>query len=274
MLDKPAIFGLLFLVFHTHVFCASPEKTFVLLVRGEFEERFENNEILAFNTLSSLGIPESQIYVVSPFFSFPGRSDYNSDGTKDVDYPLSFENVERAIGEIGRIIPSDGQFLIYLNSHGSRSGFFGLSGNDSYIILNTGTRNIPFPEYIYGEDLDRLVSQYISPTIEVVLIVQACKSGGFKNTFLKPNRLVITAAAINNSSHGGYIDGKEWSRFSYSFFTAIGEWMRNDSEIYETAKMRGNAIPPSTLEEITLGYQDTPEIHFGSENMKQTRLGE
>ena len=274
MLKRVVVFIILFFIFHGTGFCASPEKTFALIVRGEFEERFENDEILAFNTLLSLGIPQSHIYVVSPFFISKKRSDYNNDGVKDVNYPVSLENVEKAIQEIGKNIPPDGQFLIYLCSHGSRSGFLGLSGKDSYIVLNTGTRLNQFPEYLYGEDLDKFVSHNISSEVEVVLIVQACRSGGFSNTFLKPNRIVITAAAINNSSHGCYIDNKQWSRFSYSFFKALQENLRNFLEMYETAKTNGNNIPPSTLEEITFGYQDTPEIHFGSENMKHSTLGD
>ncbi len=100
------------------------------------------------------------------------------------------------------------------------------------------------------------------------------EGGGFTNTFLKLNRIVIAATAINNSSYGCYIDGKEWSRFSYSFFTAIQEGVRNYLEVFEIAKTRGKEIPPSTFEELIRGYEDTPEIHFGSENMRNLRLGE
>ena len=264
----------LFLLICVHGFCASPEKTCALLVRGEFEERFENNEILAFNTLSSLGISQSQIYVLSPFFSSQRKSDYNGDGVKDVDYALLLESVGRAIEEIGSNIPSDGQLLIYLNSHGSRSGLLGLWGDDSYVVLNTGTKNVAFPEYLYGRDLDALISQYIPNSVEVILIVQACQGGGFTNTFLKPNRLVIAATAVNNSSYGCYIDDKEWSRFSYSFFTAIQEGLRNYLEIFEIAKTRGKEIPPSTFEELIRNHEDTPEILFGSENIQEARLGE
>src|SRR3989338_2500098 len=249
-------------------FAKEPEKTYALLVRGSNEERFRNDEKLASQVLIEKGVPESQITVI---------------GTGS-----SLEAIETAISDIGKKISQDGQFFIYLNSHGSRDGFLGLSGDDSYMVFDQSDTTLSFPTPISGRLLDRWVSHSISSTVEIILVVQACKSGNFTSTFLKPNRMVMTSAANNNSSYGCYIEGKQWSRFSYQFFSALkgqnpqGENIQADidqngivsyKEAYLWAKDNGPLIPPTTFEELIFGYTDTPQFSASDTSIEEALLG-
>ena len=119
------------------------------------------------------GVPDAQIHMLS------ARSD-RPDGVEPA-------RLQTAIARLDALRPaSDGSCLVYLTSHGAPDAGFYLDDDDALMppildrALATGCGSVP-----------------------TVVIVSACYSGQFAAApMLRPNRIILTAAAADRSSFG------------------------------------------------------------------------
>ncbi|MBI3017923.1 MAG: trehalose-phosphatase [Deltaproteobacteria bacterium] len=245
-----------------------PEKTYALIITGSPEEENRNITRLAFETFKAQGIPRDHIWVIAHSPAFHDGRDFDGDGRKDIDFPLEEEAIETAFAELGARVPEDGQVVIYINSHGFRRR------DDSFIYLYPGITLGAIPIELSGQLLNDYVTRYFKEATQKIIIVQACKSGGFADSCSGLNRTVVTSSN-HNLSYRGPIDGKYWPKFSYHFFKAFSsgqgdldqDGVVTIQEAFVTAYLNNKPthLLHRALNRIGVWGDDDPVIAFGQE---------
>ena len=245
-----------------------PEKTYALIITGSPEEENRNITRLAFETFKAQGIPRDHIWVIAHSPAFHDGRDFDGDGRKDIDFPLEEEAIETAFSELGSKVPEDGQVIIYINSHGFRRR------HDSFMYLYPGITLGAIPIELSGQLLNDYVTRYFKEATQKIIIVQACKSGGFADSCSGPNRTIVTSSN-HNLSYRGPIDGKSWPKFSYHFFKALSsgkgdldqDGVVTIQEAFATAYLNNKPthLLHIALHRIRVWGDDDPVIDFGQD---------
>lgn len=145
-------------------------------------------------------------------------TDYDGDGTSDIDYSASSSNLERAFRDLkDKLEDSRGkQAFLYFNGHGSTSTN---ASGEVEAYLNLETREGSFR--IRATRIKRLIDRYIAKNIQLVVMIQACSSGSFRHHLSDDRTILLTSAGDFNSSYMGTPTGELGSHFTYNTISAI-----------------------------------------------------
>lgn len=217
---------------------SDPSRVHALLVSGGIRQssnhvRFWGDISLAYNMLRSTGVPRENITILwssgdpSRDLCLVGRSceycsrlpekssDFDRDGTDDIDGPATFENVAAAFSSLESRLADSDQLFVYFTDHGVKTSSDedlrdGIAPHASFCLwdgarltdsmLSYWCRHLPCP---------------------VVFAFQCCYSGGAIRDLLDADgtRFIATAGAYV-ATHAGDT-APAFDQWSYYFFSAL-----------------------------------------------------
>ncbi len=258
---------LLFLIFFTIVFpslCTAEEgtlegnQTCAILVQGSKEPWTTHNLKLVYSTLIKRGVPRENIVVVSPLVFLALKADnlgskdpdLDGDGKWDVTLGPTFNNVAEAFERLGEKVKHNQNADIFL--------YFTMHGLPDTLCLESITKE---KKNIESVELKEWIRKNFPRSQEIILFMDACYSGSFREV-LSDNRrdyLFFAAAQESKQSYWGnfkngerfYTDDNEaaekasepygWGVFTYYFFSALNGGYPEGSPISD-ADVDGNGI--------------------------------
>ena len=181
--------------------------TYAVIISGGLvptanKERYWNDCSFIYQTLhTTYGVPRDNIKVIMADGTDPGEDmmndndelvssplDLDGDGTDDVQYAATKENVKTVFDGLKNLGDNDHLF-VFVTDHGGRDK----AKNKSYIKLWKDER-------LYPEELDSCLNNVNAGYITVLL--GQCYSGGFVKDLKRTNRIVLTACQDNELSYG------------------------------------------------------------------------
>lgn len=217
---------------------SDPSRVHALLVSGGVRQssnhvRFWGDIALAYDMLRSTGVPRENITVLwssgdpSRDLCVVGRSceycsrlpekssDFDRDGTDDIDGPATFENVEAAFSSLESRLADSDQLFVYFTDHGVKTS----SAED----LKDGIA--PHASFCLWDGV-RLTDSMLSYWCRrlpcpVVFAFECCYSGGAIRDLLDADgtRFIATAGAYAVSHAGD--TAPEYDQWSYHFLSAL-----------------------------------------------------
>jgi hypothetical protein len=180
---------------------------FALIFSGDEKDLRWNDLSHMYSALKFNGYTDENIFVFFPEEATNWSFDLDKDEIDDVDGYCTYENIENTLINLQLILNEDDIFFFYCTSHGETDDH---AGNSS-IVLEDDTKELT------DDDLADMVSAF--DCSEMVFLLDACYSGGFKPELEGDHRTVQTCT---DDSNVVYIQGGlGYNTLTYAYATAL-----------------------------------------------------
>jgi len=220
-----------------------PNHKYAVLISGGYDKnnnyaRYWNDISFMYKVLkNNYGYKAANIYVLvadgtNPAVDRPdgtdSPADLDGDGKPDIDYAATKANISAVFNQLAQKMKSDDFLFVFTTDHGGQD-----ESNPNMGILYL------WNEYITASDFAVQVNK-ITSYDTMVIAMEQCYSGGFKDYLSGPNRVFMSAAAWNQVSYA-MGPGYNYDEFSYYLTCALAGARPDGSSV--NADQDGDGVP-------------------------------